>query len=164
MSAGSEVVRLIEAQLTEAREQRASLEARAVLAITSSGVLVTLQLGFIGLIRTQPPRGVPATAQISIGLAILCFVCSGAYGILVNMPRTWKVADPQSLVPFIRKDGWSGDEERAQREIARLELNILIRSRQILTEKSRQLTRAFICELVGVTVLGVTTCILMLDS
>jgi hypothetical protein len=67
---------IIENELRQARDRAASLEQRAMAAITTSGVLVSLVFGFGTLIKGKQITGLPDAPRVLLVLALVSFVAT----------------------------------------------------------------------------------------
>ncbi|MGK5532711.1 hypothetical protein [Streptomyces sp. URMC 129] len=161
MTAGEAVARFLDAQLVYLRERRTNVENRGVTVVTTSGALVTLQLAFIAVAREEA-LAAPLALRLMVGASLLCFLLATAYGLRVNMPAPWREADVRSFRPHLSAEHWFKDEQVALQAIAIVQLRVLEDSTRVFAVKVRHLRLAFLCELVGMTLLAASVFALFL--
>lgn len=159
-AAGEVIAEFIEKQLTSAQVKRDKLEARGIAVITTSGVLVTLQLAFAALLP-KDRKAPPTAASIFIGISLICFVGAAIFGILVNMPKRWSEADSTKLGVHLEDPFWAFPALAAKRKVAKVRLEILQKTEVGLAHKARRLIVAFAAELAGIASLTVAAILIL---
>ncbi|MER6367485.1 hypothetical protein ABT255_03735 [Streptomyces mirabilis] len=160
MAAGEVIGSFIEQELKSTRERRASIESRGVTVITTSGVIVTLQMAFFTAL--VPKDRVASTGvRTFVALSLVSFLAAAAVGILVNLPaRKQEMAvDLNTLRPHLTDPHWSADSDQARRAIAAAQLHVGAIAFGVTNRKGKTLIFAFLAELLGMAMLSVAVLI-----
>jgi hypothetical protein len=109
---------LIDAEMT----RKSSLEQRGAGVVTTSGTLVTLLFGLVGVITAAKNFSLPVKSHGYLGAAIILFTIAVAIGIAANLPFLYKEAYPTAgqLARI-----WHYTESQAQAHIIATRLTIL---------------------------------------
>ncbi|XUL89983.1 hypothetical protein ACQ86D_27880 [Streptomyces galilaeus] len=164
MTAGELIGDFIEKELRTTRERRTSIEARGVTVITTSGVIVTLQMAFFTVMA--PKKYAASTdVRIFVALSLAGFILAAAMGILVNLPghKREVAIDLNTLVPHLTDPHWSADADHARRAVAAAQLQVGIKAFKVTNSKGKRLLVAFLAELFGMTMLSVAV-LLVINS
>ncbi|MFC8081080.1 hypothetical protein ACFUN8_36740 [Streptomyces sp. NPDC057307] len=151
-TAGDVIGEFISAQLDVVRARRASLEARGLAVITSSGALVTLQLALVTLLPQAPEAPHPAGRAL-IAASTVSFLAATIGGVFSNLPRKAFHVSPQSLLPHISPDFWDASEKEARKAITTIQLKVLISAERTTRVKARTVLISFCCEMAGISCL-----------
>jgi hypothetical protein len=157
------VVGLVIDQLSEERSRKASIEQRALSAITSSGTLVTLLLGAAALVTRRSDFAIPAAAAIWASVAIGLFVATAAIAIFALIPRTYADVSSEALDRLVGDEAWERSSEFASLEAARLRVDVIATARANNAAKARTLTAALAFEVIAVLCLAIAA-ILILET
>ncbi|MFJ2005981.1 hypothetical protein [Streptomyces chartreusis] len=156
MAAGEVISDFIEQELKVTRERRTSIEARGVTVITTSGVIVTLQMAFFS---TMVPKKYVASTDVRtfVALSLVGFLAAAAMGILVNLPghKLETAIDLNTLTPHLADPHWSADVDHARRAVAAAQLQVGIKTFKVTNSKGKRLLVAFLAELFGMAMLSV---------
>jgi hypothetical protein len=105
------------------------MEARGTSIISTSGVLVTLLLGFATLVTKANDYKLPTSANwLLIGAGCL-FVVAAVFGIAANSPIPYVRTEPESLVELIAPTEWQLDGSEADRQLTHARLKELMDAR-----------------------------------
>lgn len=144
--------------LAEERARKASLEARGLALITTSGAFTTLVLGIGALVA---PEELPVAARAFLVVGLLCFLVAAAKGALVNKPEDYTEPDAEKL-------GGVLDELRAksaasgERTVARSRLVIIEAARTRNKGKASALLRGSWAQVIGmVSIAGAALTVLV---
>ncbi|MCX4906350.1 hypothetical protein [Streptomyces sp. NBC_00878] len=152
MSAGDEISELIRHQLEIVRARRASLEARALAAISSAGVLVMLQLTLVTAFSSQ--KELSSTSRLLVGISSVLLALSCLGGILGNLPRRSHDLDPDTIESAVDFAHWAAPNHEAGRAIARARLQVLRSEDSAAQRQAFCLLGAFFCEMLGISVIA----------
>jgi hypothetical protein len=160
MSAGEVIASFINQELKNTRERRSSIEARGVTVITTSGVIVTLQMAFFAAVI---PKKYDASASVRtfVALSLFGFLTAAALGILVNIPRSWQEVDLDTLRPSLADQHWIAEPKAAQQAIAAAQLHVGTLALAVTNRKGKQLLAAFVAELFGMITLSVAVMLVL---
>ncbi len=152
--AGSAYLALVESQLKEERDRKASLEQRAIAVITTSGAIVTLTFGFTALVTNGFNPN--AFVKVALTVALVLFAVAAGLGVWANRPLDYREADAAALRGLFRKKGdWTNDSpEEARRQTALVECKILAAARDLNRDKAFNLRRAIRTEVAAIVILG----------
>lgn len=109
---------LIDAEMT----RKSSLEKRGAGVVTTSGTLVTLLFGLVGVITASKNFSLPIKAHGYLGAAVVLFTIAVAIGLVANLPFMYKEAYP-TAAQFARV--WHYNESQAQAHIIATRLRVL---------------------------------------
>jgi hypothetical protein len=115
--AGRAAKEFIEQELAVERAKKASLEARGLAVITTSGVLVTLLFAVAAVVTKSPSFTLSQLSRWLLASSALGFVCAATLGILCNAPNRYLQVDPKSLAILLTEDVWGAPGADAQREL-----------------------------------------------
>ena len=138
-------------------EIKASLEQRAIVLITTSGVLVTLAFGFTAAI-TKSGRSANFTRpeRVILTVAVALFICSAITALTVNVPKGYDVPDYQDvLLPTAEHSEATVASIPPDRRL----LNAISVGRQLNDAKAYRLTYAFGLQLLAIATLGVVVAV-----
>lgn len=156
MPAGEVIGGFIEQEMKNTRDRRSSIESRGVTVITTSGVIVTLQMAFFTAL--VPQNRVASTGVLTfVALSLVSFLGAAAIGVLVNLPsRKQEIAvDLNTLRPHLTDPHWSADSDQARRAIAAAQLHVGAIAFEATNRKGNILILAFLAELLGMAMLSV---------
>lgn len=162
-TAGDVISDFISAQLDVVRARRASLEARGLAVITSSGALVTLQLALVALLPKAPGTPHPAGRAL-IAASTVSFLAATVGGVFSNIPRKSFHVSPQSLLPHISPPFWDAHEKEARKAITTIQLKVLISAEKTTRLKAQIVLFSFCCEMTGVSFLTAAIVIALLQA
>jgi hypothetical protein len=151
-------------ELASERGRKASLEARGLAVITTSGTLVTLTLALAAVITEASDFSPSALTRWLLGAAAAFFVLAAAGGILSNSPAPYYRVEPESLSVFMTAGVWVEEGTDAKRELTTARLIELQDARARNERKARIVALAM--GLQGVAVLCTAAAVvgLLLES
>lgn len=147
---------LIDAEMT----RKSSLEQRGAGVVTTSGALVTLLFGLVGVITSAKDFALPIKAHGYLGAAIVLFTIAVAIGLVANLPLLYKEAYP-TAAQFARV--WHYSESEAQAHIIATRLKVLEGARRanglkgllVLTAGTVQLAALILLMVAVLNIVGV---------
>src|SRR4051794_37646015 len=110
-SAGSEFAGFVVNQLDNEEKRRASLEARGLAVITTSGTLVTLLLAFATLVTQQQGYRLPKPVVTWVTMSLIAFVSAATLAIGSNAPQLYRVVDVTELRTVVRRRWGSSSDD-----------------------------------------------------
>ena len=131
--------------------RKASFEAKGIAVVTTSGVLVSLMLGFV---TTVGGRALPASANAPLLVGGILFVIAGAEGISINVPFLYKSVSPASLKA--RTELWDDAAAEAELMVASTQANLYASARRTNSVKALLLLVALSTEVVALVPLLIT--------
>jgi hypothetical protein len=118
----------ISSLLASEESRKASLEARGIAVITTSGVLVSLLLGLVSAITGSKTFVLPASTYAPLLTGGVLFVIAAILGILANVPFLYKSARPASLT-LVCTDLWTDTPEDAELMVASTQIRLYASAR-----------------------------------
>jgi hypothetical protein len=152
--AGKAYGALIADQLAEERNRKASLEARGVTIITTSGTLVTALFALTEGLSAAAELKLPGHAKLALILALGAFVLAAIAGLATNFPLRYKEPTPNGLAKLVDTDYWTAAAEIGQIRVAAAEITILAVSRSANSLKAALLLVGISFELLAVIFLS----------
>lgn len=162
-TAGVTYSELVAEQLTEERARKASLEARGLSVISTSGVLVTLLLGLSAVVSTTTDFELPQTAKLLLATAGALFVLAAVGGIAANFPAPYREIRVAALRRLTEERWWENQASPAQRRAAQARIDILGAARGVNAWKVRFLLAALILEVLAVLVLAAAAGVVLIQ-
>ena len=163
-SSGGELYRAyIERELDNESALKASLEARGVAVITSSGTFVTLLFGLVAVVTKSEGFQLPHTARVALYAAIPLFVVSAVAAIATNRPRMYAAVGPDELRAAV-KTRWSDTARDASQRIAATDVKVLIAARLANRRKARLLMAAMASQIAALACVATAIGFLLYDS
>lgn len=124
-TAGTEYLAFVTAQLTEDRATKASLEARGITVITTSGGLVTLLFGLTALAtKAAATYTLPVVATDALIVAAVLFVLAACFGLITNWAVDYLEASAEGLDELLNRD-WADEQEQGQLDVASTTIEII---------------------------------------
>lgn len=148
--AGPVIADLIAKELDSEQSATASLQARGLAVISSSGTLVTLLFGLSAVATTAQHFRLPAAAKPPLYVAAALLVAAAVAGIATNAPRGSKLTALQRLRPLLDSPYWEYPAGPARREVARTQLAAAEAARAGNKGRARFLLTGIILEIAGV--------------
>jgi hypothetical protein len=121
--------------LASEESRKASLEARGIAVITTSGALVSLLLGLITAIKGSKTFIVSASAYAPFLVGGVLFGIAATLGILANVPFLYKSVRPTSL-EFATYNLWDDSPEDAELMVASTRIGLYASARKTNTLKA----------------------------
>jgi hypothetical protein len=162
--AGTAIGQLIEEQLAEERERKASLEARGISVITTSGVLVTLLLGFGALVGGDDDLVLPALAEVAVVGGLVGFVAAAVAGLYSNSPVEYDEAEAEDLRTWLQPQLWEAESVAGELRAAEARVAVLVAARRVNDRKALVLAGAIASEVVAIVLLAVAVASIVLDA
>jgi hypothetical protein len=162
--AGTAIGRLIDEQLAEERSRKTSLEARGLSVITTSGVLVTLILGFGGLVKGDKGLMLPGLAKFTLVGGLIVFVLAAAAGLYVNTPLAYVEVRAEDLRVWLEPRLWEAQSVGGEVRAAEARVEVLAAARALNDRKAIVLVGAIGAEVVAIALLAVTVGVIVLDA
>lgn len=147
---GSVVAEVIIGEVEAARAAAASVQARGLAVISSSGTLVTLLFGLSALATKAQDFALPAPTRPPLYLAATLLVLAAIAGIVTNAPRRADVMALSRLRPLIEGKLWHVPAFYAEQEVARTRLAMAENARTLNRKMAKWLLTAIILEIAGV--------------
>jgi hypothetical protein len=149
--AGLVIAELVAKELDNENTVSASIQARGLAVISSSGTLVTLLFGLSALATKAQNFKLPPSVKPPLYIAAILLVAAAAVGIMTNAPgRSEAIALPK-LKPLLESPYWDFPSIKAKQEVARTELKVLLAVRKRNRSKAKFLLVSIILEIMGVT-------------
>jgi hypothetical protein len=141
-------------QVDRQEARKSSLESRGVTVITTSGTLATLLLGLTAIAtKAQDTFMLPDEARPPLALALIAFVLAAVAAIFTNAPRNYKEATVESLRKLV-ETSWDDTERVALQEVAKAQLRVLERAKEMNGQKARALVAGVMFETAAVAALA----------
>lgn len=152
--AGTAYGELITDQLAEERNRKASLEARGVTVITTSGTLVTALFALTAGLKAAAHFKLPGDAKIALMLALSAFVLAAMFGLATNLPLRYKEPTPDGLAKLVDANYWVAPAEIGQIRVAAAKVTVLAVARSANSLKAALLIAGGSFELLAVIFLS----------
>lgn len=149
--AAAEVLKLIEAQLTDARSVASSLQTRATGIVSASGALIALFLGLAALVTSADGYKPPLLTSVLLALAVVLLAASGVFVLLVARPVRTGMADLDSLRAISTPQVLELPASLAYPRMAEAQIQLLEIARELNRAASLQVLWATILGIMGVT-------------
>ena len=147
---GAAVAAFVDQDLASEQTRKASIEAKGVALITSTGALVTAILAitkFGGIESTALLIGSPSRWLMAAGAA---FVLAAIGGIAVNIPARYAQLDPDGLVQIITSPDWTDEGSEARRQLTYARTLELASWRRLNQLKARVIVAGLLVQVTGV--------------
>ena len=142
-------------QLDREGERKASLEARGVLVVTTSGVLSTILLGLATLTKKKDAAfALPDSARWWVVAALVLLTLAVAGAIVTNFPFQSDEADVDGLRKLVA-ESWADSPSEAERTVAINRLSVLSSARHVNGIRAWLLFGAMVCELLALVAIAV---------
>jgi hypothetical protein len=148
--AGQLIADLIARELDAEQSATASLQARGLAVISSSGTLVTLLFGLSAVATTAQHFKLPATAKPPLYVAAVLLVAAAVAGIATNAPRSSELTSLLRLRPLLEPPYWDYPAGPARQEVARTQLTVALAARAANRVRARFLFAGIILEIAGI--------------
>ena len=146
-------------QLVREDQRKASLEARGVLVVTTSGVLSTILLGIATLTKRQGAAfALPESARWWVIAALALLVLAVAGALMTNFPFKSDEADVDGLRKLLR-EFWDDSSSEAVKTVAANRLTVLSSGKDANKKRARYLFAAMFCELLALVAIAVAVAI-----
>jgi hypothetical protein len=123
--------------------------------VTTSGVLVTLLLGFAALITSKSNYALPSVAMPWLYASVGSFVLAALGGLLTNRPVPYEGVTADALLK-LAQDKWSDSTPVAERRVFVTRIKFIRRYKATNTTKARLLTAAIGFEVLAILSLAVS--------
>lgn len=160
-SAGSVYAALIAEQLAEERARKASIEARGLSVITTSGALVTLLFGLGSLISGVEGYALPVAGSWLLLGALAAFLLAALAAIVANFPLRYREVSVGGLRRLTAPEWWTNTEPAAARRAAEARLNVLERARSTNAFKATALIAAMVVEVIAVVLVAAAVAVIL---
>lgn len=147
---GAVVEAVVLEQLTEERQRKASLEARGLAVITSSGALVTLLLGIGALVSSKTDYRITTEARALLIVTAVAFVIAGIAGVICNVPLSYQEIDMLELAQLAAPDFWDRNGDVTAMDAVTTRVTSIMRGRELNTLKAIALVVGLSAEVVAV--------------
>lgn len=144
----------IEGELKAERDRRSAYDGRGQALITTSGALVTLLGGLAALVKTSTTARFPAAALVTVGVALVLFVCAAACGIVAGWNRHYAVAKVSTL-SRMTSDHWKDDEVDARNNVAAVQVLTVDTLRRANDFKARWVSGGLVAQVFALVALGI---------
>jgi hypothetical protein len=145
----------IEAELKAERERRASLDARGLAVVTTSGGLVTLLAAVGAFVSANGNFRLPGNVVPWLIVTLAGFVVAATFGILANTNWRYKVIDRAGL-DRMRVEHWEDDTAQAMITVAYINVTTIDSLRRGNNIKVGLATSALTAQLAALAALAVT--------
>lgn len=149
-SAGEVIADLIATELEAEQSVAASLQARGLAVISSSGTLVTLLFGLSALATNADHFKLPAAIKPPLCLAAVLLVAAALAGIATNAPRGTRLTALARLRPLLELPYWAYPASSARQEVARTQLSVAEAARKVNRFRARLLLAGITLEIAGI--------------
>ena len=148
--AGPVIADLIAKEVEASRAKAASVQARGLAVISSSGTLVTLLFGLAALATKAQNFALPAATKLPLYLAAGFLALAAFVAILTNAPRKRDAIPTSTLRPLLEETLWNAPAVQAQRQVAMSQLTVFESERKVNVQMARLLQVAIGLELAGI--------------
>ena len=147
--AGEAYSRLIDDQVAQERDRKASLENRGVNVVTTASALATLLFALTAGLTTASSFRLPDTARLPLVLALSTFVLAAVLGLATNVPFRYQGPTAAALGNLCNPNYWGGAAALGQRRVAEVQVRSLQSARDANAYKVVLLLAAIGCELIA---------------
>ncbi len=151
---GATYAAYIESALKAQEERRASLDARALAVLSTSGGLLTLVFALTVLVTGDTFRVSPEGAR-GVAVALAFFLAASVTGLIANRLTPYEVPADETLGRLI-SDHWKDDEVDARNICAAMNLATVASLRAGNNRKARLTEVALLLQLLAITSLVIT--------
>lgn len=159
--AGVAYAELIGEQLDQERARKASIEARGLSVITTSGALVTLLFALGSLISGVEGYKLPETGRWLLLGALAGFLLAAIAAIVANFPLRYREVSVPGLRRLTQPEWWTKPVAPASRRAAEARLNVLQRARATNAFKVKALVLAMIIEVLAVVLVAAAVAVML---
>lgn len=145
-TAGSAYGAFIAEQLSVERARKASIEARGLSVITTSGALVTLLFALGSLVSGADSHELPTGARWLLISALFLFLGAAIGGIVANFPLRYREVAIPALRSLTQPELWNRAGQSGTRRLAEAAVNVLERARDTNAYKVRALLVGLVLE------------------
>lgn len=118
-NAGETFSKFIETELVEECARRASLDARGIGVLNTSGAFATLLFALGAFAAGAEGAAQSRLALILLALASIAFVSAGLIGLLANRLQKYKITTPAQLLAWRASDSkWHDSPDKARRVVS----------------------------------------------
>jgi hypothetical protein len=163
--AGVAYADLIKDQLTQERARKASIEARGIGIITTSGALVTLLFAVPALATTSAATyTLPSGARVLLVISVFLFLIAALAGLMANMPTPYDEVHEDGLDDMVKPTWWSdADKASADRAVAAARVGIIKSGREASSQKAWFVIVGIGVEVAAVTVLAAAAVVILVS-
>jgi hypothetical protein len=154
-TAGVQYGALVIEQLAQERSRQASLEARGVAVVTTSGVLVSLLLGLVAATTSAKSFMLPRAAHGPLVVALGSFVFAAVLGITTNIPLPYLEPTAAALRKLHTLYYWEGAPEIASLRVSESRVGVLARARCLNNWKACAVVVAVIAQVIALGSLSI---------
>jgi hypothetical protein len=122
--------------------KKASLEQRSFTVITTSGVIVSLLLGFLAVLAKRDQENLPLMVKIALTAAVVAFLLVSMFALRANSPQPYAFLSSEDMLRMVTADLWDRDKSVAARRIAENRVAQVIEARKRNERKAADLKRA----------------------
>jgi hypothetical protein len=161
--AGTAYATLIQEQVDQERNRKASLEQRGAFVTTSSGGLVTLLFGLVAIVAEVPVT----LSSSSVGLlitAMILFVLAVVLGICVDWPIPYGEPHGDWMKPLLTDHYWGAPSAVGSLASSKARYEIIGHFREQNAKKANVLIAAFICEVLAIAGIALVVAILLIGQ
>jgi hypothetical protein len=148
--AGAVIAALITKELERAQATTASLQARGLAVITSSGTLATLLFGLSALATQAQDFRLSGRVTVPLTAAAVFLVLAAIAGIATNAPRQRHAVGLDGLTRLLDDELWFAQAQKAVQSTARAQLAIAAAARRVNHTMARYLLAGIALEICGV--------------
>lgn len=159
--AGVAYAELIGEQLEQERARKASIEARALSVITTSGGLVTLLFALGGLISGVEGYTLPELGRWLLLASLAAFVLAAIAAIVANFPLRYREVSIGGLRRLTGAEWWTKPIAPGSRRAAEARVTLLGRARTTNAFKVRTLIAAMAIEVVAVVLIAAAVAVIL---
>ena len=159
--AAEAVLKLVDDQLEDERTRKASLEARGVAVISTSGTLTTLLLALAALVTDASGFQLSGVAQILLMLGVAAFLLAAVLAVLTARPGVYGEVKEGSLREIATLDAMNEPEADANPKIAIALVEIIVKARRGNEKKARLLMRAVSAEVAGFVLVAAAVVVIL---
>ncbi|MGJ7442151.1 hypothetical protein [Aquipuribacter sp. MA13-6] len=158
------VMTLIEGQLAEERSTKASLEARAIGVVTSSGALTTLLFALSALVTRPTDYELPGPARYVLLATLLAFLLAAVLAILAARPGTYHEVTVESLEEAATAGSMASPVDEGSPKIATVLVDIIRKARVRNGKKATFLKAAVTCQVAAAVLLSIGVGVVLLHG
>ena len=153
-NAGEAYGRLIDDQMSQERQRKASLESRGITVITTSSALATLLFALTAGLTSASKFKLPGSARLPLVLTLTAFVLAAALGLIVNIPLKYREPTAHGLEKLRKPVYWSAPAQVGQLRVVQVQIASLKAARVANRIKVGFLLGAIAFELLAVIFLA----------
>lgn len=162
--AGTVFAAFVEEELTNERDRRTALDARAITVLTTSGTFVTLILALGALVTSAEGYKPPGVVVVLFAIAASCLCMAAVMALLANQLRFYPVVSAPQLRKWTDDESWQDSVDNARWLLVHVRSRTIEQLRVGNAAKANRLAIALWAQLAAFCLLSVAVIIVLLNS